>query len=134
VTSVGIDRKTGALLVGWPHVAQSIVTIVTTELGERVQRRDFGSNVPGLIDRPQNQETLLEFFIAIAEALEPRQVRNSIYGEPRFQVQQILVDAETPGEMVVAMTGIYLPDGHKGRFSGAQRQTLRIPIDTADLN
>lgn len=134
MTSVGIDRKTGAILVGWPHVAQSIVTIVTTELGERVQRRDFGSNVPGLIDRPQNQETLLQFFVAIAEALEPRQVRNSIYGEPRFLVEQILVNVDTPGEMVVAMTGTYLPDGHKGQFAGASRQQLRIPISTGSLN
>ncbi len=134
MTSVGIDRATGAVLVGWPHVAQSIVNIVTTELGERVQRRDFGSNVPGLIDRPQNQETMLEFFIAVAEALEPRQMANSIYGEPRFQVEQILVDVETPGKMIVAMTGIYLPEGHKGRISGAQRQQLRIPISTASLN
>jgi phage baseplate assembly protein W len=134
VSSVGIDRNTGALLVGWPHVVQSIVTIVTTELGERVQRRDFGSNVPGLIDRPQNQETLLEFFIAIAEAIEPRQMANSVYGEPRFQVEQILVDVDTPGEMVVSMTGVYLPDGHKGRITGAQRQQLRIPIDTANLS
>jgi phage baseplate assembly protein W len=134
VSSVGIDRNTGVVLVGWPHVAQSIVTIVTTELGERVQRRDFGSNVPGLIDRPQNEETLLEFFIAIAEALEPRQVRNSIYGEPRFQIDQIFVDIDTPGEMIVSMTGTYLPDGHKGKVAGASRQTLRIPIAAADLN
>ena len=130
MTSVGIDRNTGAVLVGWPHVAQSIVTIVTTEIGERVQRRDFGSLVPALLDRPQNEETLMAFFMAIAEAIEPRRVRSSIYGEPRFQLMQIMVDVTTPGRVSIGMTGDYLPNGHKGRTDGAQRVDLRVPISS----
>jgi phage baseplate assembly protein W len=33
----GIDRATGRLLDGWPHVVQSIVVIITTTYGERMR-------------------------------------------------------------------------------------------------
>jgi uncharacterized protein len=133
MTSVGLSRTDGQVLVGWPHVAQSITTIVTTELGERVQRRDFGARVPGLIDRPQNEETILDFFITIAEALEPRFVEGSIYGEPRFILVAVTADMSTPGYISLGLTGDYLPDGHRQTTRGATRQQLRIPINAVSL-
>lgn len=129
MSSVGIDANTGQPLVGWKHVEQSIVKIITTEIGERVQRRDFGSAFPTLLDRPQNEETVLKFYVAIAEALEPRMVRGNIYGEPRFQLQLINIDVTTPGAAQLSLSGDYLPDGHKGKIANATATELRIPIN-----
>lgn len=70
-----MNRTTGAPLSGWPHVEQSIAVILTTPIGSRVMRREFGSELPELIDRPMNSETILAVYAATAQALarwEPR--------------------------------------------------------------
>lgn len=134
MTSVGIDQNTGKVLVGWSHVAQSINKIVTTELGSRVERRDFGSRLSTLIDQPQNEESLLDFFMAIAEALQPRRVRNSIYGEPRFDLVAISVDVKTPGLLLMSLMGDYYPDGHKSMPASPQRRQLIIEVPATELN
>jgi phage baseplate assembly protein W len=134
MSSVGIDQNTGKVLVGWPHVAQSINKIVMTEIGSRVERRDFGSGFGGLIDKPQNAETTLAFFMAIAEALEPRLVRSSIYGEPRFSLTAIRADLQTPGILQLSLMGDYYPDGHREAFTEAQQRELIIMVPAAPLN
>lgn len=112
---VGINRENGKILVGWAHVAQSISVIVQTLIGERVQRRDFGSLVPALIDRPSNDETILEFIIAIAEALEARQMAHSIYGEPDFKTLAVQITAPNPGEIVIGVVGFHYENGSSTR-------------------
>jgi len=134
MTSVGIDAHTGQVIVGWAHVAQSIIKLVTTEIGSRLERRDLASYMPRLIDRPQNEEYILDFFMSIALALEPRQMKYSIYGEPRFDLIAIGINASTPGALVTSLTGDYLPDGHKDFGSPAVRKTLVIPIPLAQAS
>ena len=128
MASVGINRETGEILTGWQHTVQSIITIVTTEVGERVQRRDFGSKVNGLIDKPQNDEEILEFYMAIAEGLEPRRVRQSIYGEPRFKLTQLSFDATVPGVVRFSLGGAYYPDAYRGDFTESQKVELVVPV------
>ena len=50
----GMDGTTGAKLAGIDHLRQSIRDILTTRIGTRVMRRDYGSDLPGLIDRPMS--------------------------------------------------------------------------------
>src|SRR4051794_12696650 len=121
MTSVGIDRQTWQPLVGWDHVRQSIAVILTTELGERVYRRAFGSRIPEMIDRPQNLETLMDLYIAVAEALEFRIEDGFWLGEPRFRLTNIVLRPSPDGVVVVNVVGDYFPDGHRGRFSSAER-------------
>lgn len=74
---IGMDRHTGRRLDGWPHIRQSIIDILTTRPGSRVQRRDYGSAAVELVDRPATHLTVLDRFVAIAEGLdrwEPRVV------------------------------------------------------------
>lgn len=113
----GIDASTGKILVGWDHVVQSIGIILSTELRSRVQRRDYGSLIPRLIDRPQNPETIVNFYMAIAEALEPRLVRGSWYGEPCFHLSRCGIEAGTPGSVSLILDGTYFPNGHKNDFA-----------------
>lgn len=70
-----MDRSTGKPLDGLAHLVQSIVDILTTPIGSRVMRREYGSLLPQLVDQPANQATTLALFAATADALrrwEPR--------------------------------------------------------------
>lgn len=71
----GMDAKTGRAISGLAHLYQSIGKILTTSIGSRVKRRPFGSEIPELIDAPNNGETRVRLYAAIATALmrwEPR--------------------------------------------------------------
>lgn len=124
---VGVDENTGKLLVGWPHVAQSLSKIVTTAYRERVQRRDLGSPIPGMIDKPQNEEQVLRFFMSVALAVEPRQMAHSIYGEPDFKLLAIGADISVPGEIAVNVVGFFYEEGRQI----GERRTLRVVLPTS---
>jgi phage baseplate assembly protein W len=57
MVSTGMSRTSGATLSGDEHLAQSCEDIVTTPLGTRVMRRDYGCLLAELIDRPLNRAT-----------------------------------------------------------------------------
>lgn len=134
MTSVGVDQNTGRLLLGWDHVVQSILKIVKTEIGTRIERRDFGSAIGAMIDRPQNPETVLKVFMALAEALEPRRVRDSIYGEPRFGLTAIRIDMAEPAIVRLSLMGDYYPTGHLQQTLNGQRKELVIEVPAVPLN
>lgn len=72
---IGVDATTGRQLAGDAHLAQSIGDILSTPIGSRVIRRDYGSTLFELIDQPMNGLGRLRLFAAVAEALrrwEPR--------------------------------------------------------------
>jgi uncharacterized protein len=52
---VGMSRITGRWLSGFAHLQQSIADILTTPLGSRVCARDYGSDLPNLIDVGMNE-------------------------------------------------------------------------------
>lgn len=57
------------------HIKQSISDILLTQIGTRIQRRDYGSNIPKLIDRPINGALMLQIAACAVVALnrwEPR--------------------------------------------------------------
>jgi phage baseplate assembly protein W len=77
-------------------------------------RRDYGSNIPDLIDRPQGRDTVLEVTMALGEALEK--------WEPRFRLSQVLIeDASPDGTFQLFVRGDYYPRGHLGDFSVVER-------------
>ena len=77
----GTNARTGKVLSGLAHLRQSIRDILTTPLGSRVMRRNYGSRLFDLVDNPLNEQTLVELFAATAEAL--------IRWEPRLQVTRV---------------------------------------------
>jgi phage baseplate assembly protein W len=76
-----MNRETGYELDTVAHVAQSIADILTTPLGSRVMRRDYGSALPELIDHPFNTATKLRAYNAIVVAL--------MNWEPRIRVTRV---------------------------------------------
>ncbi len=96
-----MDRITGRRITGMNHLQQSIADILTTPLGSRLQRRTYGSLLPGLIDQPDNARTRLRCYAAIASAL--------MNWEPRLRVTRVgMQSGEAPGQATVTLEGEYL--------------------------
>lgn len=128
---VGVDARTGLVLMGWAHCVQSIKAILNTELRERTQRRGFGSVLPRLIDRPQNQEAILDIYVAVAEALEPREVEGHQYGEPGFVLLRTKLDASEMGKVTVLLSGVFYENGHLGDYSNPTTAQIAYTIAEA---
>lgn len=72
---IGTDRHTGRALAEDAHLAQSIRDVLSTPRGTLVMLRDYGSDLPDIIDQPITPETIIDVYQATAEALaawEPR--------------------------------------------------------------
>jgi phage baseplate assembly protein W len=68
-------------------IRQAILLILETDLGERVMRPDFGSGLRSLVFQPMNTATM---------ALAEHQVEQALVTwEPRIQVQEVVVTADT---------------------------------------
>ena len=97
-----MDRTTGKAIVELAHLRQSVGDILTTPIGSRVMRHEYGSQVPMLVDQPDNQITQLRLLSAAASAL--------MRWEPRLAVSNIEIEREpsTPGRALVTVYGSYL--------------------------
>jgi len=90
----GMNRLTGAPLSGDEHLAQSCEDIVSTPLGTRTMRRDYGCILADLVDRPTNRATALLASMGIALALAR--------WEPRIVVRQVTIAGELASGQAVA--------------------------------
>lgn len=93
----GMGRDTGRRLEDRAHLAQSITDILSTPKGTRVMRRDYGSDLPALIDAPINGETVVDLFMATAEALDA--------WEPRYRLRRVEIAEARAGYMHLRLTG-----------------------------
>ena len=92
----GMNENTGAVLGGEEHLRQSIKRIITTPIGTHPLRREYGSIVPYLIDKPMTEETALQINTAIIEALYT--------WEPRIQSVESQLDTENLGNGQLSFT------------------------------
>lgn len=77
---IGMNIHTGRTISGLDHIRQSCGVILNTTIGTRVERREFGSLVPELLDRPLNGKTRLQLLAATAIALRTWEPRITIAG------------------------------------------------------
>lgn len=73
-----MNRHTGGFIDTQAHIAQSITDILTTRLGTRVMRREYGSLLPELVDHPFNDITRLRVCAATVMALMRWEARISL--------------------------------------------------------
>lgn len=107
----GISATTGQALGGVAHLRQSIRDILSTRIGTRIMRRDYGSRLPELVDNPLNELTKVELFAATAEALAR--------WEPRFLLERVFVESVSEaGRIVIALEGKHLLDGEPITIEG----------------
>ena len=75
-----VSRQNGQPISEIDHIFQSVEMILTTPIGSRVMRRDFGSLVPLLLDGPINQSTLTAIYSAANEAIATWEPRVTVIG------------------------------------------------------
>lgn len=94
--SSGMNATTGRSITGIEHIWHSCRDILTTLVGTRIQRREYGSFLPELIDHPHNQPNNLRLMAATVMALAK--------WEPRIAIRKIDIylganDGETTIDM-----------------------------------
>lgn len=99
----GTSVATGQAVSGVDHLRQSVADILTTPIGSRVMRRDYGSDLPALIDQPDNAATQVRVYAAAATAL--------MRWEPRLRLQKLRASRNRAGQLVLDVQGQYLDEG-----------------------
>ena len=108
----GINVKTGEFIEGLDHIRQSVADILITPVGSRVMRREYGSLIFDIIDRPISGGLLLQVYAAAYIALKR--------WEPRIRVDKIVGKmTETQGqfELEIAITRLDLPTLDRARIA-----------------
>lgn len=93
----GLSATTGQLIAGTDHLSQSIRDILTTPIGTRVMRRDYGSRLFQLTDSPTNPAGLLALYAATADALAR--------WEPRFDLTKVSLSGIEGGAVTLDLEG-----------------------------
>ena len=106
----GMSRATGTEIEQIAHVRQSIEDILTTRIGTRVMRRDYGSRLPEMVDNPINDGLKVDLFAATAEAIDR--------WEPRVRLTKVALEAARTGQVTLALEMRYLPDGREISLDG----------------
>jgi phage baseplate assembly protein W len=141
----GVDRFTGKLLQGWPHVEQSMEVIFATPYHQRVLRRWVGSFVPHILGESGVARIITRFFWAIVTAID--------LWEPDYRIQQVFIMGEAlrqwspmpaapsaseavlsisaatdfnqlfrQGQLIFRTEGTWYPRGHLGDFTPYARK------------
>ncbi|MGL9688737.1 MAG: GPW/gp25 family protein [Wolbachia sp.] len=104
----GMSATSGKELEGLDHLKQSIIDILTTPIGSRVMRRDYGSRLFKLVDRPITRDFTLEIYAATAEALGK--------WEKRFKLEKVKITEVKEGKVTISLDGMYLSNGKNINF------------------
>ncbi|AZC16650.1 MULTISPECIES: GPW/gp25 family protein [Pseudomonas] len=97
---IGMDRRTGQSLSGIAHVRQSIEDILSTPLGSRRMRPEYGSNLRRFVDLPVTGGWKSAVQAEVARAL--------LRWEPRLKLEQVQVVSVVAGQITFQLTGQYL--------------------------
>ncbi|WP_442323769.1 GPW/gp25 family protein [Cernens ardua] len=100
-----MSRYTGKALTDDEHIAQSIDDILSTPIGSRLIRRNYGSLIADLIDRPLNTETRLRIISATVDAVTR--------WEHRITVQSVEEISINQGKLAVTMKAVRVRDGQQ---------------------
>ncbi|NCA72842.1 MAG: hypothetical protein EOM91_22870 [Sphingobacteriia bacterium] len=92
----GVDAAAGAPLRDREHVRQSVLDILTTRVGERVMRPEYGSRIHELIDAPINAAFLVDLYYEAITAVHR--------WEPRVQVVRVRASEVTEGRVTLDLT------------------------------
>lgn len=108
-----MDAMTGKPLEGDAHLTQSIGDILSTPIGSRVGRRDYGSALFELIDAPLTALVRLRAFAATAVAIarwEPRirltrvglvaTAATASAGNAILSIEGVRTDSQAPNSLV----------------------------------
>jgi phage baseplate assembly protein W len=93
-----MNARTGRALSRLAHIQQSLADILTTPIGSRVMRRNYGSEVPELIDQPLHGATVLRIYAATAHAV--------MQWEPRISLTGVQLERGMDGSATLLLDGV----------------------------
>lgn len=99
---IGMDRHTGQPISGIDHVRQSIEDILTTPLGSRRHRPEYGSQLRRFVDLPVTEGWKSAVQAEVARALGR--------WEPRLKLSQVRVIAVLNGRIEFELKGLFKGD------------------------
>lgn len=108
-----MNRHTGGAISEPEHISQSITDILTTRIGTRVERREYGSLLPELVDHPFNDVTRLRVYAAAVMAVMRWETRISLsrvqfvganmQGQALIDLEGTVVDTNEPLSLSVPL-------------------------------
>lgn len=107
---IGMSNTTGRAIGTLEHIRQSIGDILSTPIGTRVMRREYGSLLPYLVDAPMDKATVIDIIQASAGAITR--------WEPRVRVDRIEIEEAAPGQITLAIDVQVLATGVAVRLEG----------------
>lgn len=110
----GMNINTGRTISDLEHLRQSINNILTTPIGSRIMRREYGSKLFQRLDAPMTGELIAEIYADVVEAL--------FNYEPRFKVTNVTVVSIEDGHLILDLIGKYLLTGETITINGIEIQ------------
>lgn len=111
---IGMNAATGNVITGLDHLRQSVRDILTTPIGSRIMRRDYGSEVPELIDQPDNGVTRVRLYAATVMAL--------MQWEPRLKISRVQLNTDNVAEPGLCILDIY------GSTTTSAELSIQVPF------
>lgn len=96
---IGLNRDAGGALSGVEHLRQSIADILTTPVGSRVMRPEYGSEIPRMVDQPVTKGWVSAVQAEVARALGR--------WEPRLKLKRVTVVSVIDGQVSFSIEGEY---------------------------
>ena len=99
---IGMDRHTGLPISGIDHLMQSIEDILTTPIGSRLMRPEYGSTVRRFVDLPVSE--------GWKSAVQAEAARALNRWEPRLDLTRVQVLSVLNGRITFRLSGTYKGD------------------------
>lgn len=99
---IGMDRRTGLPISGVGHLRQSIEDILTTPLGSRLMRPEYGSTIRRFVDLPVSE--------GWKSAVQAEAARALKRWEPRLDLTRVQVLSVLDGRITFRLSGTYKGD------------------------
>lgn len=97
---IGMDRRTGQAISGIDHLRQSIEDILSTPVGSRRIRPEYGSQLRRFVDLPVNDGWKSAVQAEVARALGR--------WEPRLRLERVRVVSVVGGQITLQLAGEYM--------------------------
>lgn len=110
---MGMNNKNGQRIEGIAWLRQRLADVMTTPIGSRVMRREYGSELFNLIDQPMSSGWRVQIYAAVAKAVE-----NPVNGLADFKVRQVLVNTLADGQAELDVYGVYVPTNDLVKVEG----------------
>ena len=132
--STGTSALVNATMSDWEHVQQSLRILLSTPIGSRLMRREYGCDLKNIVDQKLTTRNILLIYSAAATAIQRWEPRYRMRGGRvtgaghAIRAERGFETYATGGLLVLEIFGTYYPRGHKGDYSIAEDANLQVVV------